>query len=604
MPMPDTFVGATSVETVETPGLTGPGRVFGIWLGVVAFVALLMVTARFAFWDDYGNFTYFNRGWATWVQTGFTRDGRILHSFLMYYPMHLFTHITQLWVLRVLSLAGIVVFGWVLYRVLGRSGDRWTAALVSLFALFSPAMGVNLGWANNYPYGWAMAGSVLAARIVLRREWRWDLRSVLVGCGLLLGGMVCGLIYQPLIGLAVLPLLYSLQRGESVRNILVAMGLLLVVYAGSFGLYKLLPFIHQGWGSSSRAGLSLDPQEALLRLYHLLPALVSGWLGLWGGKIGGWIGAAITLPLFGLGLYAIVSANKGRDPWVVLAIAFMCIGLAGPHIFVMKDTWAYRTHVGVYAAFFAIVSFGIIWLARRLRIRESAPVSAIAGVLPVMALASVHAGIVHQATIEFRVVEQHLSRLARNEVQGLQFVLPYAPYSQLKAVPFPVHGAYGVSSYVGMRFNVIHGIATEYWEDVRFVPYVFIEREHARQIPGVPVVDLQAALFDLPPQDPLPASPPETALDTLRSATPATNGRWVVHPQWGPLFQESTAVFLSPTFGKISQYKNKPTDADFSYHCASIGYFKSMAPDDSTLDCYDHRVRIVAKEGKPVLVDE
>lgn len=204
-------------------------------LSVIALPALLRV---YGYTDDYPVLLMARQDAFGPGRDPFTFLGRPLASLLIIPAFEWAGEVERLGWLRLVSLTGLMAFGYLLDKTLRRAD--WPAParfMVCLLALTSPAAMVWAGWTVCFPYSWAATAAALAGYLMTGSGdaggppgWRWGFSAVLLLASLA--------IYQPAAGAFFLPLLvraFQIALRDWTRKLGVPVGF----YVATVGLYAL-----------------------------------------------------------------------------------------------------------------------------------------------------------------------------------------------------------------------------------------------------------------------------------------------------------------------------------------------------------------------------
>lgn len=263
-----------------------------------------VVTTRYAMLDDYLLLTDPSYASGPLSTSLYVREGRPLSALWMRLGLHHWNTVGDLAWLRAGAMAGLLLFGGLVYRTLRRSVqlDTPVAAAVALAVCSSPGIFVYTGWATAAPYTWGLAvgllGGIACLQTPTRNWWRWS-------TGLLLIALAC-CIYQPTAAAALLPSWFiAWKRPRSAWKSVLNSG---VAYLCACLLYLILlrAALALQWipgDRKARMGSFSELPGQLLEYFQIhVPYAARSWDVLFGWNLWGWlvgaalIGWSLTLP--------------------------------------------------------------------------------------------------------------------------------------------------------------------------------------------------------------------------------------------------------------------------------------------------------------------
>ena len=347
--------------------------------------------------------------------------------------------------LRLVALAGVVLFVLALFATLRRAGlAGWTALTVALCVAFSPACGVYAAWVAAFLSPYALTLCLIAGSMLERRvsdsatPWlRWLGASLLIllGCTL----------WQAAAPMALLPgfaaVWHRSEQGEPLKTAVRASGALSawIIVGTTLVLYLLGQRLaaHLGWIHGvglERMTLATNWHGKLFLLGKLLRSGFTFWAR-FHARFWEWLVAGVTLAAAGTAILGRLAGGarttRAAVERAVLA-GTMLLASVSPMLAASEDNASYRSLPVLYT----VVAFLAVAGATRWFQRVPAWACRMAGISLILLMGMnaayhVRAGIVEPNVREYRAV----SRLVRQQFTTMPARLVYLPPPPVLLVP-------------------------------------------------------------------------------------------------------------------------------------------------------------------------
>jgi hypothetical protein len=363
------------------PNSAVAGREYGfaaLFLGAALLAVYSVVLTRYGFSDDYCLLFGIAKGWSLLDIT--SQQGRPLLS-LCFSLFSLATSVDTLNRLRLLGLVGAFLFELVFYHILRRSGKTVLFSLaLSLLVCLTPGFALCVAWTTTASYALVGALALVAGTLIwyaLEENNRLRAR-IYAGCGIV-SLLLVYLIFQPLGGFAVLPLL-AFSSGpdrlnwETIRKFALATLILLGTALLYYLAYKISIYALHVGGQAYRAA---PPSDLLGKARYLVTTIlwhgVTGWAQFSGPRTQ----TIVAVVVIALCCYGCMDTSRGA----LLCIARVICCLAGvvftvlPLAAIRENMFFFREETELYGVVCLLFLSGLSRLFDQAESRGKVPAS-------------------------------------------------------------------------------------------------------------------------------------------------------------------------------------------------------------------------------------
>ncbi len=321
--------------------LRGPGELALVLL--LAFGSSFLL--NFGFWDDYRFLAFQAYGWEHPFFNIYFFSGRPVAAILTERAFAFAGTIDALIWLRLFAFIWVSIFAYLLYWDMRRSGiEERRSLMLSSLATIGPGMIVFVAWANCFSYPMAAVFGYVAGLLFLASASgtrSLTSRFTLAALGFLIALLV-GSIYQPLMGVAIIPLVLRIllqptpPRWTASAGVLGLLGLVQVAYLIGFRL--LISALADGNPNATRGELSFNLPERLLYFLQVpFGDSLLAWTRFFPSPFQWILGPSILL-LFVLGIATWWKERK-EERCLRLAVTLLAAGIALAPILVVKEAY-------------------------------------------------------------------------------------------------------------------------------------------------------------------------------------------------------------------------------------------------------------------------
>ena len=466
--------------------------------------------------------------------------GRFLYAWLARWGFSATPYLEDLWMLRLIGVAGLVLTAWLISGHAVRVGWTWAGAVgLGLVASLNPGAAVYGFWSACFPYGLAIAVAFLAGLFWERERWRWRMLSLLL---LQLALMV----YQPA-GIYFLagPLITWFGRtGEALRpfrplwSLLGVMaGLILHLFLVRLVLDLIPSEIPEQTGRLISGGLwdSLGNVTGAV-----LPRVFSGWGILIPGP---WALLHLIFAVGGILLFLSHSRGPGDRPARLIALTVAGCGFI-PALISADGYTPFRLLAPAYALLGILALGGYHQWLRQWRKTGVLVLGTMALATAGFAAYGIQVGIIRPRVAEASVVAAALEEVAHEGVPvGVAVIRPSGTHPFDRDVrQLAEYGAYettfaGFSEvWMALVAAKVYGWKPGNLYPVNQIHWLFYPADTGAVPPFYPLIDLRQRLQALPVSAPEPAK-----------------GQTVVHPHLGECRFFPPSLYHSPDLGLIQE---------------------------------------------------